>query len=293
MVLLLVVAMYKSSAILSFVFFTDFGISGLAPQVWSVSDVRQHVVLKGVNGNRIPMLFETPSICPGPFPCIVLYSGHGGTKEQILETFGQLLTSRGMAILAVDIASHGEKCEGKGTFFDDLSPDKIITIAMGIRESVIDGKRAISWLHTQSNIDPGQIAVMGESLGSYIALIHAANDSRIRLLVLNVLGTQHKAADIKGSWLLRFKRPFLPAYQASRISNCPVLMLNGKNDTIVNPEGSKMLYTALPDPKDIVWFDSGHSLPYRAREVAVSWIANHFQCPDGELPNKTVPGDGK
>jgi uncharacterized protein len=282
--LLLALLGFNFSRILSYVLFTDFRDGNLAPQSRIVSEVRTHITLTGVNGNRIPMLLEIPPDGTGIFPVVILYSGHGGTKEQVLNKFAPFLVSRGIAALAVDLATHGEKSNGRGTFFDDLSPDGLLTIAEGIRESVIDGKRAVSWAQEQHHLDSGQIAIMGESLGSYVALIHAANDSRIRALVLNVLGAQHKATDIEGSWLLRFKRPFLPIYQAARISDCPVLMLNGRNDATVSPDGSRMLYAALPAAKDIVWFDSGHELPLEAREVASSWIAEHFQRRTIESP---------
>ena len=272
-IILLIITLLSSNRFVCFLIFTDFSGGNLNPQVEIISDMQSKITLDGVNGNRIPMILNIPPNGEGRFPVVILYSGHGGTKEGILKKFAPLLAEHGIASLAIDLADHGEKSTGKGTFWDDLSARNILRAGRGIRESIIDGKRAASWLRQQSALDGDSVGIIGQSLGSYIGLIHASVDKHIRFLVINVLGTQYKENSTKSKLLKLVKQPFMPEYHASRLSNCPVLMLNGRYDNIVAQEGSKILYRALSGPKKIIWFDSGHSLPNEASETAVLWIA--------------------
>ena len=269
----LLLALIFADRLLCFCAFTDLSGRELQPRITSAGATTKGISLAGVHGNRIPMLLHMPMVAEKKLPVVILYAGHNSTKEAIIRRFAPRLAVYGIAALAVDLADHGEKSTGTGTFFDDLSAGNVPRIVRGIRESVIDGRRAVTWAQRHPLLDPDRIGVMGTSLGAYIALVHASVDDRLRFAVLNSVGSEHEAAELGGHWLLHFRKAFLPTYHAARISERPVLMLHGRLDRVVPAAGAQTLYEALRGPKRIVWYDAGHTLPPEAIHVAVAWIA--------------------
>jgi len=56
------------------------------------------------------------------------------------------------------------------------------------------------------------------------------------------------------------------------------LMLNGRQDTVMNESASKRLYLAAKEPKQQILYDSGHVLPVEGRQTAVAWIEKQLKA---------------
>jgi fermentation-respiration switch protein FrsA (DUF1100 family) len=63
-----------------------------------------------------------------------------------------------------------------------------------------------------------------------------------------------------------------PRLAVQHFSGRPILMLNGRSDSVVTPAMTRLLWDATPQPKQQVWYDSGHLLTEKAYEDAAEWV---------------------
>ena len=255
----------------------------------STPDYNQYRIVVRPAGSEvedIPMLLCLPKSGQPPYSVVVLLHGHGGNKEWIVSLFATTLAQAGIASLAYDLPDHGERDSGNGTFFDDWEDWPRVTA--GVTLSVTDGRWVVDYLEMRSDIDPGKIACMGYSLGSYIGCILTDVEDRIDGLVMNVGGTNVAAEDyIKATygmiiWQL-YAGGYFPTTHAPDIAPRPAWMLNGLYDTVILPSDSQALYDELQQPRKILWYDSGHILPTpEATDEAVGYLQNLFDSP-GDL----------
>lgn len=94
----------------------------------------------------------------GPFPVALLLHGFGGNRVEVSGAFvrlGRELARRGIATIAYDRAGHGES---DGSFFD--------TTASGDLRQAVEVVRSLSRV---TEVDPGNLHVVGMSLGAVVA----------------------------------------------------------------------------------------------------------------------------
>lgn len=115
-----------------------------------------------------------------------------------------------------------------------------------------DARGALGFLETQG-IMPGNVILMGESIGSAVA-IKIAGEYPVQALILQ--GPFSSLVDVAMIhyaffWPLKFgiQDVYNSVAAAVRV-RCPTLLIHGLNDTIVPPELSRKLLDALPDPKE-------------------------------------------
>jgi uncharacterized protein len=228
----------------------------------------RHITFKDPFGLEVTGLFTRPK-AEGQYPCVLLLHGAGGSKENIMNSFGPQLVAKGIASLALDAAQHGERRE-------QGSPNDPIRYKAGWvqRVSLIDYRIAIDWLKERKDIDGTHIGLIGYSMGSQMGAVLAGVDERIRAVLLCVGGdpifpvrrtveaTQRENIDLVA-----------PVNFIGHISPRPLLMLNGKEDDNIIPEMTKLLYDAAKEPREIRWTDSGHSLPREFLAEGINWLA--------------------
>ena len=56
----------------------------------------------------------------------------------------------------------------------------------------------------------------------------------------------------------------------------PLLLQNGRRDVVATPEKVKFLFEAAEEPKQLRWYDSGHTLPGQAYRDAAEWLRQHW-----------------
>jgi pimeloyl-ACP methyl ester carboxylesterase len=114
---------------------------------------------------------------PGPFPAVVLISGTGhNTRDE--DVFGHkvfliladALTRRGFAVLRYDKRGVG----GSSGDYDTATTADFTS----------DGQAAVTFLKTQTSIDPRRIGVLGHSEGGIIAPAVAAADKTVAFVVM-------------------------------------------------------------------------------------------------------------
>ena len=86
-------------------------------------------------------------------------------------------------------------------------------------------------------------------------------DDRIKVPILALAGGQLNLLYEKEALTKEakdFVSPIEPLNFVKQIAPRPLLMLNAKNDEIVPPLMSKLLYKAAEEPKEIIWYDAKH-----------------------------------
>ncbi|MDZ7677749.1 MAG: prolyl oligopeptidase family serine peptidase [Acidimicrobiales bacterium] len=112
--------------------------------------------------DALPAWLRRPRHVTGTVPVVILIGGLESTKEESLR-FENLLLERGMATLAFDGPGQGE--------FAAVQPldDRFDRATSAVVDALLE----------RDDIDPARIAVLGRSLGGFLAPLSAARDERL------------------------------------------------------------------------------------------------------------------
>ena len=213
-------------------------------------------------GASVPTILLRPE-SDGPLPAALLLHGYSSSKERLSDSIGRALAVRGIASLAIDLPLHGTR--------DDAliaqARSNPLDLIQHWRTALAEAKAAIDWLSGQPDFDPNALHILGYSLGSYIALQTAAKDKRVKSVIVAAGG------DLPATpWTGMARLVADPLSAAKALKGRPLLMLHGRHDRTVKPEQAQRLFDAAGEPKELVWYDSGHVLPAQASDFAAQWV---------------------
>ena len=69
-----------------------------------------------------------------------------------------------------------------------------------------------------------------------------------------------------------------PLRAIRRVSDRPLLMLNGRFDRTVKPSQAERLFASAHEPKTMRWYGGGHWPPQREIESAAEWMAGQLSA---------------
>lgn len=127
-------------------------------------------------------------------------------------------------------------------------------------------------------VEPQQIVLYGESLGSGIAVALAAEE-RVGAVVLDAPYTSIVDVAARQYYWLPVRRLLLDRYEsASKIKDvlAPVLILHGALDVLIPIEMGRKLYALANEPKRLVVFDYGRHADldqHGAIDAVIGWLA--------------------
>jgi dienelactone hydrolase len=207
----------------------------------------------------------------GKFPCVIVLDVTAG-NQQLSRIIATHLAQNHIGGLFVQMAYYGPR-RPKGSKLRLLSTDIKRTFD-GIRQTVLDLRRAAGWMESRPEVDAKRLGIMGTSLGSFFAALTAEMEPRLgRVAVLlggggfvdayydhpraraarklweAIGGTKEKAA--------RLIAPVDPITCAANLKTHQVLILAAKKDTIVPPRMAEALWKASGRQK-IVWYNCDH-----------------------------------
>jgi dienelactone hydrolase len=124
---------------------------------------------------------------------------------------------------------------------------------------VVDARRALDALQQLHDVDGARLGVLGFSLGAQTAAILAGVDGRVRAAALaSGRGTAEVLHEV-------------------RHAHARFLVEAGRRDEIVPRSQLQALARAVPQPKQVRWFDAPHTLTYRAFVGQVQWLRDQLR----------------
>ncbi len=225
----------------------------------------------------------------GPFPGVIVLDITAG-DQSVSRLISTHLAHNGIAALFVQMAYYGPR-RPPGSNVRLLSTDFVRTFE-GIRQTVLDLRRASAWLEARKELDPKRLGIMGTSLGSFMAALTAEMEPRLgRVAVLLGGGgladgyyDHPKAATYRKVWealggnkekVAKLLAPVDPLTCAGNLKDRKLLIIAGKRDDIVPPKMAEALWKASGEQK-IVWFDCTHIGAALYFVPAMDHIVKHF-----------------
>jgi dienelactone hydrolase len=226
----------------------------------------QRVSFSNARGESVPGLFRRPK-AEGVYPCVLLLHGLTSKKEDMSGMFGRALADKGIASLALDAPNHGERRNGQSPGQD---PGWFFNVMRG---GITEYRLALDYLKTRKDVDSARMGLVGYSMGAMMGSILSGVDDRVKATVLCVGGDVTKAfADRIPPAAREAASLVAPANFVGHISPRPVLMINGKQDNIVNAAAARALHDAAKDPKEIIWAEATHFLPPAVIVKGIDWL---------------------
>jgi uncharacterized protein len=214
---------------------------------------------------RVPALLQLPD-GTGPAPAALLFHGYGSRKEHMADEVGRVLMRHGIASLAIDLPLHGGRGDPRGAAAGQLG---MMELMRHWNEARAEARLGLGYLRARAEVDRERVALVGYSLGAFLATVTAAAEPGVRAVVLAAGGD------------LPAQTPFAPLVRTvidplravRRLAGRPLLMVHGRHDGTVRADQAERLFAAAGEPKTLRWFDAGHRLPPAAIDFAAGWLA--------------------
>ena len=205
------------------------------------------------NDEKIPVYFFLPKNSAPPWQAIVYFPGAAATRSVSSKTLMDMrqigfIPKSGRALIYPVYKGTYERYVKK-----HVSQYPVLRRDIEIKR-VQDFQRVIDYLESREDIDHDKLSYYGFSMGGIFSPLVLGNENRLKTAVLNVAG-------LPGGELL----PEIdPINFAPRVT-IPVLMLNGKYDSVVPYETSQKplfeLFGTKPDFKKWLLYENGHTVP--------------------------------
>lgn len=245
------------------------------PGIKSSRDVpggrRIAIELAATDREHVPgilLIPETSRESERRWPAALLLHGFTSRKERMVEGIGRALLARGVASLAIDLPLHGAR-EGS---IEDLSFRNPLQLVGAWRLALAESRISLDYLSELAMIDSRRLALVGYSLGSFLAVVAAANDARVRAVVLASGGDLPERTPFAS--IVRAAADPLRAVR--KLAGRPLLMVNGRVDRRITAAQAERLYEAAGEPKEIHWYQGGHWPPPQAIDYGAEWLARYL-----------------
>ena len=227
--------------------------------------------------DRVPGILvvpDRPSIRESRCAAALLLHGLTSRKERMAEGIGRALLAWGVATLSIDLPMHGSR----GTGADEITRNPI-TMVNTWRRALSEVRCSLDYLSNLAAVDPQRLALVGYSLGGYLAVVAAGEDTRWRAIVLASAGDLPEQVPFVS--LVRAAADPLKAVR--KLGGRPLLMVNGRFDRTIKAPQAERLYEAAGDPKEIHWYHGGHWPPQPAIDFGAQWLAERLSSGEWRL----------
>jgi len=218
------------------------------------------VSYNSIHDKRVTGLLSLPKKVEKPLPVVILMHGLGDHKAVDYVEYGNdLFLKNGYAVLRIDISDHGDR--KKDVYDFDLTGDYKYWTRNVISQTVFDLRRAVDFIETRKELHHKRIGYYGISLGGILGTVFCGVENRVKVPVIALAGGQLNLLyeeNALSSEAKDFVSIVEPLNFVKQISPRPFLMLNAKNDEVVPPAMSKLLFHAAEQPKEIIWYNAKH-----------------------------------
>ncbi len=208
----------------------------------------------------------------GPFPAVLVLPVMAAPNVWIETRFMNRFVRAGLAVFWIEMPYQFHRRPHpsipSGQVFLARTPERL---AANFRQSVLDARRALTWLEKHPSIDPGRIGLFGISLGSMVSATVYSVDPRPRYAVF-LLGGADFPSLLFGSSMTS---PFLrraglelgaireafkgidPLDYTEANASKKALLINARWDSVIPRPNALMLHKAFPASRQ-VWIPFGH-----------------------------------
>ncbi|MBN1294329.1 MAG: alpha/beta fold hydrolase [Candidatus Latescibacteria bacterium] len=231
---------------------------------------REKIVFTGIRNSRVPSYLAIPKMGKPPYPVILLLYGMGQTKDDWWNKLRKAnvgyfvieeLLAQGYAVFTMDYPYHGERIsenEYENIYKAFIDGRKQWRVFDTVVTSCIEYRKAIDYLSTCAEIDSSRIGILGYSLGGVMSCCLSAVEPRIRVTV-DCVGYSPDSIDY-----------------APRIQQ-PILFMMAKKDTWYDERKcERLLENVGSQKKNLIWYDTGHSIPQEYSKEASKWFKEHL-----------------
>jgi cephalosporin-C deacetylase-like acetyl esterase len=153
-------------------------------------------------------------------------------------------------------------------------------------QNVVDMRRAIDVLIAREGVDPERIGFIGHSYGAHMGAVLAGVETRIQAYVL-MAGVpslseripRHISSALPADHLADYldaTGPLDAIHYVGSAAPAALLYQCARQDEVIDEATSLRFYEAGSQPKEIVWYDTGHSLDDQARLDRAQWLAEQI-----------------
>ena len=225
-------------------------------------------------GDRVPGRLLLPARGGQKRPFVLLQHGAGGAKDSpYLDAAAGPWVRGGAAVASIDFPLHGERASTKLSARILAEIGAALARADGVsslwvefvQQAVCDLRRALDALRAHPELEPGRCAYAGFSMGTILGASFCGIDPRPCAAALAIGGGGFGPSEVD------------PVRWIGRFAPRPVLFVNAMRDERVPRAASEALYAAAGEPKEMAWFDCGHSeLPGAALKAMWIFLRRHL-----------------
>ncbi len=244
---------------------------------------RYRLAYDSAHDQRVTAILSIPKRFPPPYPAVILLHGSGGHKDtDYVRIAADMFATLGYAALSIDGQYRGERARPGRT--GDIHLINSSTNRDAWVQTVIDLRRAVDYLHSRSDIEKSKIGFLGFSQGGMIGGTFIGVEPRIAVACLAIAGGNFvEWAKTAGFWKPELARTVEvnaaitdPIHFIGRFAPRPLLMLNAKRDELIPRANAEALFNAARDPREIIWYNSGHVLPLNAVNDIKAFFLKHL-----------------
>jgi fermentation-respiration switch protein FrsA (DUF1100 family) len=227
-----------------------------------------------VDSVRLAAVLHLPESRPGPWPCVVALHGLMSSKDsEKYVLVGEEFSKRGIAVCRFDFRGCGES-QG-------------VVTETTVAQRVADARAVVRTMREHPALT-GRVALLGSSLGAYVALFVASGDFRIKAVAAwaTPADLQEFAANPETVRGYDLGDRFLGELKTKRYLQAPVgvrycLLVHGDQDDLVPVSHAHRVYASALSPRRLeIIPGANHQLTdpahrQRAVQVSLEWIGRY------------------
>ena len=210
-------------------------------------------------------------------PGMVVMHGHPSTASA-MAGIGQNYAQHGAVVIAIDAPFARRPTGPVGMTL--TSQDRVEQIQV-----IKDLQRAVDVLRSRPNVDGDRIVFAGYSWGGATGALFVGIERRLKAAALVVghpgqvshatgpegfKNISHLPCAMRVAWI-RAMTPIEPIRFVGN-ANVPLLIQNGRSDEYIPVYEAAELHAVAPQPKEVRWYDAGHSLTQQAGLDRQQWL---------------------
>jgi dienelactone hydrolase len=218
---------------------------------------------------------------PGPFAGVIVQHGSPGSRDS-LRGYAEELVKTGAVALLIDAPF--TRRDGRFMAFGQRDYDEQI-------QFMVDLRRGVDLLQSRPDVDPERIGYVGYSYGAALGGLLAGIEKRIKAFVFavgdgglvehysNPTPANDVSDEVPPDVFERWKAlmdPIEPMRFVAHAAPSALLYQNARNDSLVNSESAKRYQEAGSQPKEIIWYNTGHGLGSEVFRDQIDWLSKYI-----------------